>query len=41
MSDEERTVIDEYEGRDSYEIVYNNPALYIIEPERQLLLTAN
>lgn len=41
MSTEERTVIDEYEGKDSYEIVYNNPAQYIIEPERQLLLTAN
>ena len=41
MTDEEKVVINEFQGKDTYEKVYNCPAKYIIEPSQMLMLTMN
>lgn len=38
MTDEEKSVIDEYEGEEEYTKVYQNPDKYILTPEKSVML---
>ena len=40
MTDEEKRVVDEFQGEEAYTKVMQNPAQYIIDTPRMMMLTA-